>query len=120
MPVLRTIDDVVKWAALIFWILVVVSILAYGGDRSKSSRYSQTTKTTSKTTPIVTKDVKNESQESSEERQMSRLSISILRADSSMQKLRDHQVELAEIQLIVVIVAFAIAIGIVLFMHCRS
>jgi len=37
-----------------------------------------------------------------------------------MQKLRDHQVELAEIQLIVVIVAFAIAIGIVLFMHFRS
>ncbi len=58
----------------------------------KSSTYSQTTKTTSSATPTTTRNVQKCSQPWSEERDISRLSSSILRADSSIKELRDDQV----------------------------
>src|ERR1017187_7829542 len=58
----------------------------------KSSAYSQTTNTTSSTTPTTTRNVQKCSQWWSEDCDLSRLSSSVLRADSSIKELRDDQV----------------------------
>ncbi len=74
----------------------------------KSSRYSQTTNMTSSATPMTTRSVQKNSQESSEDRQISRLSSSILSADSSIQHLRDRQVLMARIQLTLVSIIWSL------------
>jgi hypothetical protein len=85
-----------------------------------SSAYSQITKTTSSATPTTTRKVQKCSHPCSEERDsssLSRLSSSVLRSDSFTEDLRDDQVLTAKIQLIAIVICFAVGIGIVLLMH---
>jgi hypothetical protein len=62
---------------------------------------------TSSTTPAATNAVKNSSHQWNEDRDASKLAISILRADSSIEKLRSEQARLANFQFIAGIIILA-------------